>query len=85
MNIEIIKDDKNDMELMIDNITIAEILRVYLNEEGIDFVAWRREHPSKPALFKIKSSGKTVSKAVSDASAAIMKDLEDMGKLVKKG
>lgn len=75
MNIEILEQDKNNLELKIDNITIAEILRVYLNKQGIEFAAWRREHPTKPVIFKIKSSDKSLKKEISDAVSAIKKDL----------
>ena len=78
------KEDKNDLEVKVDNLTVAELLRVYLNEQGIDFAAWRREHPSKPALFKIKSAGKTVKKAVADAVAEIEKDIDGIRKGLKK-
>ena len=57
MEIEVMQESKDDIELKIDNLTVAEVLRVYLNEQGIEFAAWRREHPSKPATFRIKSSG----------------------------
>ena len=77
------KHEKNSVELSIDNLTVAEILRVYLNREGIEFAAWRREHPSKPILFKIESSG-SVKKAVSDAVDAIKKDCDKILALVKK-
>jgi DNA-directed RNA polymerase subunit L len=84
MNIEILKQEKNSVELKIDNLTIAEILRVYLNKEGIEFAAWRREHPSKPVIFKIDSSGKTVKKAVSEAIEAIKKDCNKVIGALKK-
>ena len=84
MEIEILKQDKNELEANVDNVTLAEILRVYLNKQGIDFAAWRREHPSKPALMKIQSSGKTVKKEVSDAVTAIKKDLNKIVSSVKK-
>lgn len=84
MNIEILKQDKNSVELKIDNLTVAEILRVYLNKEGIEFAAWRREHPSKPVVFRIESSGKTVKKAVSDAVEAIKKDCSKILSVLKK-
>ncbi len=75
MEIEIIKSEKDDIELKIDNVTIAELLRVYLSKtEGVDFVAWRREHISKPAVLKVQTSGKTVKKAISEAISAIEKD-----------
>ena len=84
MEVEIIKEGKNDIELKVGNLTIAEILRVYLNEQGIEFAAWRREHPSKPVIFKIKSSGKTVKKAISDAVVAIKKDCNSLIAGLKK-
>jgi len=84
MNIEILKQDKNAVELKIDNLTVAEILRAYLNKEGIEFAAWRREHPSKPLLFKIESSGKTVKKAVSEAVEAVKSDCGKIAALLKK-
>ncbi len=83
MEIEIIRQEKNEVELKIDNITIAEILRVYLNKQGIDFAAWRREHPSKPIIMLIKST-KNVNKEVSEAIEAIKKDLSKIVSLVKK-
>ena len=84
MDIKILKHEKNSVELSIDNLTIAEILRVYLNREGIEFAAWRREHPSKPLLFKIKDSGKPVKKAVADAVDAIEKDCAKILGVLKK-
>ncbi|MEM4271631.1 MAG: RpoL/Rpb11 RNA polymerase subunit family protein [Candidatus Pacearchaeota archaeon] len=84
MNIEVLKSEKNEIDLKIDNLTIAEILRVYLNEQGVEFAAWRREHPSKPLIMKIKTSGETAKKAVSEAVSAIKKDCDKLASLVKK-
>ncbi len=84
MNIEIIKSEKDEVELSMDNPTVAEVLRVYLYEHDADFAAWKREHPSKPIIFKIKSSDKTVRKAVSDAIAAIKKDCNKITGILKK-
>jgi DNA-directed RNA polymerase subunit L len=84
MNIDIIKSEKDEIELNLDNQTIAEVLRVYLYEQGVNFAAWKREHPSKPILFKIKSSSKTVKKVVSDAVASIKKDCEKINSILKK-
>ncbi len=82
MNIEIVKQDKNNLEIKLDNPTVAEVLRVYLNAQGIEFAAWRKEHPTKPIIFKIQSS-KSIKKAVSDAVEAIKKDLENIEKTLK--
>ena len=87
MNVEIIKQEKNEVELKIDNMTVAEVLRVYLNERlgpEVKFAAWRKEHPSKPLIFRIQTSGKTVKKAVSDAIVAINKDCDGIVKGLKK-
>jgi DNA-directed RNA polymerase subunit L len=84
MNIEVVKQEKNEVELKIDNLTVAEILRVYLNNNGVEFAAWKREHPSKPLLFRIESSGKTVKKAVSEAVDAIKKDCDKVLGAIKK-
>ena len=83
MNIEVTKQEKNEIELKIDNQTIAELLRVYLNNQGIEFAAWRKEHPTKPLIMKIQSS-KSIKKAVSDAVAAAKKDLEKISSGLKK-
>ena len=38
---KIIKDEKNAIEVELENITLAEILRVYLNKDsGVSFAAW---------------------------------------------
>lgn len=84
MEIEVLKQEKNEVELKLDNGTVAEILRVYLNKQGCDFVAWRKDHPTKPIVMRIASEGKTVKKEVSDAVAAIKKDLDKITGLVKK-
>ncbi len=84
MQIEIIKQEKNEIELKIDNPTIVELLRVYLYKQDIEFAAWRREHPTKPLIFRIQSSGKTVKKALSDVISEIKKDLEKMTSSLKK-
>ncbi len=82
MNIEIIKQEKNETDLKIDNLTVAEILRVYLYENGAEFAAWKREHPSKPLIMKIQASN--VKKAVADTVNAIKKDANKIANLVKK-
>ncbi len=85
MNIEIVKDEKNDIEFRVDNVTVAEILRDYLNKvPGVDFAAWRREHISKPALLKVQTTGKTAKKAISEAIKAIEKDSNSIISGLKK-
>ena len=80
MEVQIISQSANECELRVDNLTVAEVLRVYLNEQGIKFAAWRRDHLTKPVIFRIESSGKTVKKAISEAVNAISKDLDNLVK-----
>ena len=83
MEVSIIKEDKHEVTLSIDSITVAEVLRVYLVEAGADFAAWRREHPSKPAVFRIASE-KGVAKTMSVAINALKKDCDALRAVMKK-
>lgn len=85
MEIKVLESDKNDMEVELENLTMAEILRVYLNKDSaVTFAAWRREHPTKPPVLKVKTKGKTASKAVKDAVSSITKDLDKIESDFKK-
>jgi len=85
MEVKYIKDEKNEAEIELDNLTIAELMRVYLAEDKeVAFVAWRREHPNKNPILKIKTKGKTVKKAIGDAISVIEKEMEDLEKEYKK-
>lgn len=75
MNIKILKDEKQELQVQVDNPTIVEILRVYLNEDpSVKFTAWKREHPSKPPALLVKTQGKTAKKALQDTVNKIEKD-----------
>jgi len=82
MQVDVVSFEKNELDVQVDNVTIAEILRIYLSENGADFVAWKREHPSKPVVMKVKASN--VSKAVADAVALIKKDCSVLVNELKK-
>ncbi|RLG12270.1 hypothetical protein DRN69_06925 [Candidatus Pacearchaeota archaeon] len=77
MEINILKSSKDEIRFEIDNLTIAEILRVYLNRDSsVTFVAWRREHPTQNPVLLVKTKGKTAKKAINDAVSVITKDLD---------
>ncbi|MDP2925091.1 MAG: RpoL/Rpb11 RNA polymerase subunit family protein [Nanoarchaeota archaeon] len=85
MEIKIIKDEKNELEFKIDNPTVAEIVRVYLNQDdSVKQGVWRKEHYSKPIIMKIITDGKTAKKALSDAISKIKKDLDKYSDEFKK-
>jgi DNA-directed RNA polymerase subunit L len=79
MEVEILKEEKGEIEVQIDSLTIVEILRVYLNEDSnVDFVAWKREHPTKNPILKIE--GKNPKKSLKDAISSVVKDLDKVEK-----
>jgi DNA-directed RNA polymerase subunit L len=85
MNIKIIKNDKSELKVEVDNITIVEILRFYLNkDDAVKFAAWRREHPSKSPILHIKTSGKTAKKTLQDAISKIEKETGKLSSEFKK-
>lgn len=84
MEIELIKNEKNDMEFTVNNSTIVEVLRSYLYKSGADFAAWKREHPSKPFLMKIQTKEGNAKKCLSEAIASIKKDCDKIAAGIKK-
>jgi len=85
MEIKILKDEKNELEVQIDNQTIVELVRVYLNEDdSVKLGAWKKEHYSKPLILKVKTEGKTAKKALQDAISKAQKDLEKYANEFKK-
>jgi len=85
MELEILKSSKEELEVRIGNMTLVEILRVYLNKDSsVTFAAWKREHPSEKPILKVVTKGKTAKKAINDAVNAITKDLEKIEEDFKK-
>lgn len=83
--VKILKSEKNELELSIDSMTVAELLREYLNRDSsVVFAAWRREHPNKPLLLRIETKGKDPKKAVEQAIEEIEKEAEKLASEVKK-
>lgn len=81
MEIEILNSSKNEIEVRLANMTLVEILRVYLNKDpAVSFSAWKREHPSEKPILKVTTKGKTPKKAISDAVDSIVKELEKIEK-----
>ncbi|MFH1365439.1 MAG: RpoL/Rpb11 RNA polymerase subunit family protein [archaeon] len=76
MNINILRESKDEMEFEISSLTIAEILRVYLNKDSsVTFAAWKRNHPTAKPILLVKTKGKTVKKAINDAVSSVEKEL----------
>ena len=85
MEMNILKDSKEELEVEIDSLTMVEILKVYLNKDpSVTFAAWKREHPTKKPILCVRTKGKTPKKALGDAVASISKDLESVEADFKK-
>jgi DNA-directed RNA polymerase subunit L len=81
MEMNILRSSKDEIEIQVENLTIAELLRVYFNKDpSVTFAAWKREHPSEKTILNVKVKGKTIKKVFNDAIAAITKDLDKIEK-----
>lgn len=85
MDVKYIIDEKNEAEIEIGNLTIAEVLRAYLTkDENVLFAAWKRPQIAKFPVLKVKTKGKTVRKAIEDAASEIEKEAEKLVEVFKK-
>jgi DNA-directed RNA polymerase subunit L len=83
---KILKNEKNHLEIEIDNLTLAELLRNALWEDSsVTVASWKREHPTKNPVLIIKTEGKTAKKAVLDCIEKLEKVNEKIKSEVKKG
>ena len=81
----IIRESKDEIEVEIQSLTIAEILRVYLNKDSaVTFAAWKRVHPTSNPILLVKTKGKTVKKAINDAISTVEKELDKLDSDFKK-
>ena len=80
-----LKNEKNELEAEIDNQTVAELVRIYLNQDDkVTLGVWKREHYSKPIILRVEAEGKSAAKALQDAIARAQKDLKKYGDEFKK-
>ena len=85
MEVKILKDEKNEIELQIENLTIAEVLRYYLHKDSaVEFAAWKRDHSGKPDILRVETKGKSPKKAIEDAIKTIEKEADALVVEVKK-
>ncbi|MFH0711999.1 MAG: hypothetical protein V1889_02725 [archaeon] len=83
MEVKIIKDEKNDLDIELSSLTIAEVLRVYLNKEGAKLVAWKRDHPTKNPVLHIEADNpkKFLKKAIATLEKEIDNAVDEFKKL----
>jgi DNA-directed RNA polymerase subunit L len=83
MEVKILKDEKNELDIELSNLTIAEVLRVYLNKEGAKLAAWKRDHPTKNPILHIEADNpkKLLKKAIATLEKEIDKTVDEFKKL----
>jgi DNA-directed RNA polymerase subunit L len=82
MEVKILNDEKTVLDIELDNLTVAEVLRSYLNKEGAKLAAWKREHPTKNPILHIE--GENPKKILKAAIASLEKDLDSAVEEFKK-
>lgn len=83
MEIKILKDEKNELDIELSSLTIAEVLRVYLNKEGAKLAVWKRDHPTKNPVLHIEADNpkKLLKKAIATLEKEIDKTVDEFKKL----
>lgn len=85
MDLKVLESSKEEAIVQFDNLTLAELMRVYLNKDSaVTFAAWKREHPTENPILKVQTKGKTSIKALKDAAALAIKDLDKLTDDFKK-
>ena len=85
MEIKVLKSSKDEIQVELGSVTIAEILRVYLNKDsGVSLAVWKRVHPTENPVLTLKTKGKSAKKAVDDAVKEISKELDKFSDDFKK-
>ena len=74
MEIKILKDEKTELDIELSSLTIAEVLRVYLNKQGAKLAAWKREHPTKNPVLHIEADNPK--KLLKSAIATLEKEID---------
>ncbi len=75
MEIKVLKDEKNVLDVEISSLTIAEVLRVYLNKQGAKLAAWKKEHQTSNPVLHIEADNPR--KMLKDAIKALEKEIDN--------
>lgn len=83
MEVKILKDEKNELDIELSSLTIAEVLRVYLNKQGVKLVAWKRSHQAANPILHIEADNpkKMLKSAIAMLEKEIDKTVEEFKKL----
>jgi len=85
MIVNVLKNEKNHLEVELSNLTIAELVRNELWEDSaVTIAAWKKDHPIKNPVLVIKTSGKSAQKVLTDCLERIEKTVGKMQDEAKK-
>lgn len=77
MDFEVIRASKDEVEVKLENVTLAEILRTYLNKNNsVDVAAWRQDHPTEKPILFVRTKTGSPKKAILSTISTIVKDLD---------
>ncbi|MCK4996763.1 hypothetical protein KAS08_00530 [Candidatus Pacearchaeota archaeon] len=82
MEIKILKDEKDCLDIELNNLTIAEVLRSYLVKEDVKLAAWKRDNPYANPILHIEASDPK--KALKAAIVALEKEVDSVVEDFKK-
>lgn len=82
MEVKILKDEKTELDVELSSLTVAEVLRVYLNKEGAKLAVWKRDHPTKNPVLHIE--GDNPKKVLKAAVAKLEKEIDKVVDEFKK-
>ena len=74
MEVKILNEDKNSIDIELSSLTIAEVLRVYLNKEGAKLAVWKRNHPTESPVLHVE--GDNPKKLLKNSIERIGKELD---------
>lgn len=85
MEIKVIRHEKNELEIELESLTIAELLRNLLwQDKATEFAAWKRDHPTKNPHLILRTKGKDAKKVLLDTVASAHKTDAQLLKEFKK-
>lgn len=74
MEVKILKDEKGMLDVEISSLTIAEVLRVYLNKQGAKLAAWKKTHQTSNPILHIEADNPK--KLLKDAIKQLEKEID---------
>ena len=83
MEIKILTQEKDKLDVELNNLTVVELMRAYLNKDSsVKLAAWKREHPTKNPVLHIEAPNpkSALKKAITSAT----KDLDKYADEFKK-